>query len=223
MTKKNIVIGILAIALVFGMTGPGAFAQEKHQPFDVLIGFNTGFGITPNIFGLFSSISDQKIPKGNYAIIIDFGITGDFYLFNWLSFNSGLFLHPDLYVLLDQELKGKFEFKDIAATPLCLTIPLAAHINVPNVEWLYAGAGLSLNIPLFGLLDSTVKNVSGMNIDTKGDFFVGLPIDIGFDFIKPGRGGTRFFFRVTPEFHKRGTTVPIGFIWQSWNWRIFSR
>jgi len=223
MTKKNIVIGILAIALVFGMTGQGAFAQEKHQPFDVLIGINTGFGISPNIFGLFKSISDQKIPKGNYAIIIDFGITGDFYLFNWLSFNSGLFLHPDLYVLLDQEIKGKFEFKDIAATPLCLTIPLAAHINIPNVEWLYAGAGLSLNIPLFGLLDSTVNKVAGKNIDTKGDFFVGLPIDIGFDFIKPGRGGTRFFFRVTPEFHKKRTTVPIGFIWQSWNWRIFSR
>jgi hypothetical protein len=47
-----------------------------------------------------------------------------------------------------------------------------------------------------------------------------LPIDFGFDFIKAGKGGSRFFFRVTPEFHKNGTTIPIGFIWQIYNWKI---
>jgi hypothetical protein len=57
-------------------------------------------------------------------------------------------------------------------------------------------------------------------IDTKGDFFVGLPIDIGFDLVKPGRGGGRFFFRITPEFHEKGTVLPIGFIWQMYNWKI---
>jgi hypothetical protein len=56
--------------------------------------------------------------------------------------------------------------------------------------------------------------------DTNGDFFVGLPIDIGFDFVKPGRGGGRFFFRITPEFHEGGTVLPIGFIWQIYNWKI---
>jgi hypothetical protein len=57
----------------------------------------------------------------------------------------------------------------------------------------------------------------------KGDFFVGLPIDIGFDSVKPGRGGGRFFFRITPEFHKKGVAVPIGFIWQIYNWKIYSK
>jgi len=212
MANKKILFGILVITLVFGITGTAAFAQEKHQPFDVLVGLNSGFGITPNIFGLFKNLSGGEIPKGNYAIIIDVGITGDFYLFNWLSFNTGLLLHPDLYMFLPDKI-DEVDLSNIAFTPFCLTIPLAAHVNIPYLEFLYTGAGLSLNIPLFGIL----------NRINKGDFFVGLPIDIGFDFIKPGRGGTRFFFRITPEFHKGKTTVPIGFIWQSWNWKIFGR
>ena len=219
--KKNFVLAPLMAALLVG----GVFAQEehKHQPFDVLIGLNFGFGISPNMFEIPKSISDQKIPQGNYALIFDFGVTGDFYIFNWLSVNTGLLLHPDVYVLLEQDLRGEFEFTDIAATPLCLTIPFAAHVNIPKVEWLYAGIGLSINLPLFGMLDSTLKDVGGLDIDTKGDPFVGLPIDLGFDFIRPGKGGARFFFRITPEFHKRGTTVPIGFIWQIWNWKAYSK
>jgi len=220
MERKRFLTGILAIALVFGMTGTAVFAQEehKHQPFDVLIGFNFGLGVTSNIGDVFS-ISGDKIPQGNYALIFDLGLTTDFYLFNWLSFNSGLLLHPDIYLLLDRDLRGVDSFTDIAATPLCLTIPLAAHINVPYVEWLYVGLGLSLNFPIKSLLDSADV---AKDVDTKGDFFVGLPVDFGFDFVKPGKGGRRFFFRITPEFHKGGTTVPIGFIWQPYNWKIFS-
>jgi len=220
MAKKIIVTGILVITLVFGMTGTGTFAQEeqKHQPFDVLIGLNLGLGITPNMPELLRSTGGDKLPQGNYAVIFDFGVTGDFYIFNWLSVNTGLLLHPDMYMILDQDLSG--EFTDIAASPICLTIPIAAHVNIPKVEWLYAGIGLSFNIPLLDMLNSTMESESGMAVDMKGDFFIGLPIDIGFDFIKPGNGGARFFFRITPEFHKKGTTVPIGFIWQIWNWKV---
>jgi len=224
--KKKLVLALLMAMLLAG----GAFGQKehRHQPFDVLIGLNFGFGISPNTFGLLGSLSgglsEGNIRHGNYAITIDFGVTGDFYIFSWLSVNTGLLVHPDLYAFWNQDIQDLFDpgesidFSGIFKTPICLTIPIAAHVNIPKVEWLYMGAGVSLNIPLFSLLDSVVSD-----FDTKGEFFVGLPIDLGFDFVRPGRGGMRFFFRVTPEFHKGGTTVPIGFIWQIWNWKVFGK
>jgi hypothetical protein len=235
--KKLVLFSVLATVVAGGI-----FAQQasetpevihKHQPFDMLLGLNFGFGVTPNIGDLFKTASDGGIPKGNYALTFDFGLTYDFYLYNWLSFNTGLLLHPDIYLILDQNFEGVNSFTDIASAPLCLTIPLAAHINVPKLEWLYAGIGLNLNIPLSGMLDGVVSgepdeenedaDFSADPIDTKGDFFVGLPIDIGFDFVKAGRGGGRFFIRITPEFHKKGVAVPIGFIWQIYNWKIYSK
>jgi hypothetical protein len=220
MAKKR----LLVVALASLLAG-GVFAQEdmhRHQPFDMLLGLNTGMGITPNL-GDWFSVFDGRIPKGNYALTFDFGLTYDFYLFNWLSFNTGLLLHSDIYVVLKQDLDNIDSFTDVAATPLCLTIPLAAHVNIPKAEWLYAGIGLNLNIPIFGMLDGVAMEVIEERIDTKGDFFVSLPIDIGFDYVKPGRGGGRFFFRITPEFHKNGTAVPIGFMWQIYNWKIYSK
>ena len=209
---------MLLILLVFAIAGTGAFAQEhKHEPFDVLIGLNLGLGISPNVFGLISSLRDGVGRPGDYAFTMDFGLTVDFYFLNWLSVSSGLLLHPDIYATLNRGISRVDSISDIAGMPFCMTLPIMAHINIPRVEWLYMGTGVNINIPLFGLLDS----VAG--ISTKGDTFVGLPIDIGFDFVKPGRGGVRFFFRVTPEFHKNGTPVPIGFIWQIYNWKIFSR
>jgi len=209
---------MLLIMLVFAMAGTGAFAQEhKHEPFDVLIGLNFGFGISPNVFGLFSGPGEGEAWSGNYAFTMDFGLTVDFYFLNWLSVSSGLLLHPDIYATLNRGTSSVDNITDIAGMPFCLTIPIMAHINTPRVEWLYMGVGVNINIPLFGLLDS----VAGTS--TKGKTFVGLPIDIGFDFVKPGRGGVRFFFRVTPEFHKNGTPVPIGFVWQIYNWKVFSR
>ncbi|MDR2634334.1 MAG: hypothetical protein LBC51_12050 [Treponema sp.] len=211
--KKLMLLLVLASVLASGL-----FAQEdKHQAFDMLLGLNLGSGITPNMGDLVSALNDKRIPKGNYAVASDWGLTYDFYLFNWLSFNTGLFVHPDVYLILDQDLHNVDDFTDIAASPVCLTIPLAAHVNIPKVEWLYAGLGLHLNIPVSGMFDGLA------GVDTKGDFFVGLPIDIGFDFISPGRGGMRFFFRITPEFHEKGAAVPIGFIWQIYNWKIFSK
>ncbi|MDR1211686.1 MAG: hypothetical protein LBK40_05580 [Spirochaetaceae bacterium] len=207
MVKKGLLVLILAV-FVMG----GVFAQDvhKYQPFDMLLGLNVGFGITPSITDVFN----DDIPSGNYALTSDFGLTYDFYLFNVLSLNTGLLLHPDIYLILEDSISNGDKFTDLAASPICLTIPLMAHINVPAVEWLYAGVGVNLNFPLVGMFDDALEE------DTKGDFFIGLPIDIGFDFIKPGRGGGRFFFRITPEFHKKGTALPIGFIWQPYNWRI---
>jgi len=210
--KKKMVMILFLVVIIAG----GVFAQEehKHDPFDVLVGLNFGMGLTPNIGDVFS-IGDE-VPQGNYAFTFDFGLTADFYLTNWLSLNTGLLLHPDIYVLLDQDLNNTKDLSltDIAATPLCLTIPVAAHINIPKVEWLYTGIGLNLNFPIKGMLDSAA------GVDTKGKFFVGIPIDLGFDFIQPGSGGMRFFFRVTPEIHEHGTAVPIGFVWQIWNWKV---
>jgi len=217
---------LLILVLVVFITG-GLFSQEadsdevhKYEPFDMLIGLNMGFGFTPNIFSVLSG----DISKGNYGLVFDFGLTYDFYLYNWLSFNSGLILHPGIYVFAATELKNVDSFTDFAATPLCLTIPLMAHVNVPYVEWLYAGIGLTLNFPITSMLDQAA-GTAGMDlkVDTKGKFFVGVPIDIGFDWIKPGKGGKRFFFRIMPEFHDGGTVVPIGLIWQVWNWKIYSR
>jgi hypothetical protein len=222
------VFAIITVAMVMSTV---AFAQEekpqqevnvqketvhKHKPSDMLLGLNFGLGLTSNI-GDFFTTSGGSMPKGNYAFTFDFGLTYDFYLFNWLSFNTGLLLHPDIYLILDQKLEEVGSFSDIASSPLCLTIPLASHVNVPKVEWLYAGIGLNLNIPITGMLDGS------FGADTKGDFFIGLPIDIGFDFIRVGKGGGRFFFRIAPEFHKKGTVVPVGFIWQIWNWKIYSK
>jgi len=143
--KKNGQKGLIVLVLAVVITG-GLFSQEehKHQPLDVLLGLNFGLGITPNIGQLFS----KNIPKGNYALTFDFGLTGDFYLNNWLSFNTGLLLHPDIYLTLSQGVEVD-DFRDISAAPLCLTIPIAAHINIPKAEWLYMGHVLAPGTQIF--------------------------------------------------------------------------
>jgi hypothetical protein len=212
MLKRGILILIITAVLAGNLSAQEkSNAGSRHQSFDMLLGFDFGFGLTPNIGGMFN------LKKGNYAVIADIGINYDFYLLNWLSFNTGLLLHEDVYLLLEQDLSNGTKLADVVAAPTCLTIPFAAHINVPALDWLYAGVGLNLNIPLF----STLKGSPGW--DPKGDFFIGLPIDLGFDLTKPNTSNGRFFFRVTPEFHKRGTVVPIGFIWQTNNWKIYGK
>jgi hypothetical protein len=211
--KKRVLSVVLATVFIFS-----AFAQDgdhKHEPFDGLIGLNIGFGATTNLGDLFGDI--PPIPKGNYAMYFNAGLTFDFYLFSWLSFTTGLFSHGEMYLILDQDYTTVTSFTDIAATPICLTIPLEAHVNVPNLEWLYAGVGLTLNIPISSILED-----QNYGVDTKGDFFIGIPIDIGFDFINSSGKGPRLFFRFMPEIHERGVTLPIGLVLQTNNWRIMS-
>jgi hypothetical protein len=109
---------------------------------------------------------------------------------------------------------------------LYLTIPLQAHVNVPRAEWFYAGLGIAFNIPLFSPFEKTADFFGLSNEDMpnlKGAFFVSLPIDVGFDFLKAGEGGGRLFLRFTPTFIDGNTLLPIGFIWQIYNFRIDTR
>jgi hypothetical protein len=66
-------------------------------------------------------------------------------------------------------------------------------------------------------------NSGDKNTFSQKDVFLSLPIDIGFDFIRPGRGGPRVFFRITPTFHKGGIIVPVGLMWQIYNWKVFAK
>ncbi|MDR3172117.1 MAG: hypothetical protein LBU17_10925 [Treponema sp.] len=213
------------IVALLGVITKAIFAQEvnsdtaaaqdekiyRHQQFDMLIGINAGFG------GMMTGgILDGK--KGTLALSFDIGLNYDFYVLDWFSVNTGLLLHPEGHLVLDKDI-AEIDHKDFnlvnyAATPLCLTIPIAVHVNVPGTDWLYTGLGVNINIPVISLLNSAIDT------DIKGGVFVSMPIDFGFDLIKPGKGGMRFFMRITPTFVEHGTTVPIGFIWQIYNWKI---
>ena len=208
---KKVLLVLVLVALLSGTV----FAESKHNPGEMLIGINIGLAFTPDFF----KITDSSLSRGNYAITYDLGASFDYYIFNWLSVNSGLFIHSGIYLLWDKPYPLEFAknetFTDWVKTPVCLTLPLMFHVNIPVVDFLYLGAGVNLNLPVGSLIDSNI------GIDTKGKFFLGIPIDFGFDFIKPAkRGGARFFFRVTPEIHSGGKPVLIGFIVQPYNFKI---
>ena len=216
MIKKGLVLLVL-IAILAGSVFAGG-KQPKHLAGDILLGIDLGLGVTPSI----GKIKNDTIPAGNYALAFDIGLNFDYYMFKWLSFNTGAFVHAGAYLFLDDWESNFYSGKnltDIAKTPICFTLPIMAHINIPGVSFLYLGAGVTLNFPVSSMLDSEFSA-----IDTKGKFFVGIPLDFGFDFVKPGRGGGRFFFRVTPEFHKGGgKPLLVGFMWQIYNCKLHSR
>jgi hypothetical protein len=82
------------------------------------------------------------------------------------------------------------------------------------------GAGVNFNIPLTSMTKN-FERVSGVEMpDTKGAFFFTLPVDLGFDLVKAKDGGARFFFRFTPTFLKEGVLLPLGVVWQIYNFRI---
>jgi hypothetical protein len=211
-----------AFLLIFVLTGT-VFSAElfKHQRGDMYAGINLGIGFTSNLFNVFSA--GDSFPRGNYALTFDLGLSYGYYQTEWLSFNAGLLAHFGMYAFLrqDLQLKANTGFMDIAAVPVSLAIPLAAHINIPYVSFLYAGIGVSLNIPVISLLNSNSDDPEDpRQPDMSGDVFLGLPIDLGFDLMPEDSGGMRFFFRITPEFHRNGTVVPIGFVWQIFNLKI---
>ena len=141
------------------------------------------------------------------------GVSYDFYLHDWVSVNTGLLFHTELYS--DRNLLTDSE---PMATPLCFTIPFGVHFNIPGIEWLYSGVNAAVNIPIADL-----QSPRDQDFPARGNVFISLPIDIGFDFIKSGRGGPRVFFRVTPTFHKGGMAVPVGLAWQIYDWKVFSK
>jgi hypothetical protein len=59
---------VLILALVVFLSG-NIFAQNqsKHESGKMLLGINLGSSVTPS----FSSVRDDKIPEGNYALILN--------------------------------------------------------------------------------------------------------------------------------------------------------
>lgn len=202
--KKTVVVLMLGIAsaALFAQT---EVPQTKHKAGDLLLGIGMAGGVTPNI----SRLQEDPLKKGGYGFNFDIGLNLDYYVNQWFSVSTGSYGRVVNYVALNRSVPRSL-LSFIWSRPLCLTIPLQAHINIPKAEWLYAGAGLTLNIPV---------NQFGERHE-RGDFFVGMPIDIGFDFTKQGSGGGRLFFRISPEFHEFATAFPVGIVWQIKNWQL---
>ena len=166
-----------------------------------------------NYFGPSVGIAAMKLNDG-MIFTADLGVSYDFYALDWLSLNAGIFFHQEIYDRQpsdDRRMVPK-------GNPFCFTIPLGIHINIPRIEWLYTGFYFAFNIPILDISAPAERNAY-----SSSDLFFSLPIDIGFDMIQPGKGGSRLLFRITPSFHKGGTALPIGIVWQIYNWRIFAK
>jgi hypothetical protein len=185
--------------------------QTRFQPFDMLLGLSSGAGI--NMGG---DPFSQK--KGFFIMNADLGVSYDFYVFSWLSAGSGLFLHLHASEVLKEDIdkNSYFSFIDGLWVPLCITLPLMAHINVPHAEWLYVGAGLNVNIPLFNLMETVSLPDSPSNA-----VFLSVPIEVGIDFAT-ARSPKRFVLRIMPNMLESGTLLSFGFMYQSSS-RIFHK
>ena len=215
MKKKFILVLVLSVLL----TG-AVFSQHKYNSFDMLLGINYGLGVTTNVYHLFS----MPWPVDNYAATVDFGLNYDFYILPWLSVSSGLSSRAGLYFFLDREINDDDnDLMDVTKTPVSISIPLQVHVNVPNANFLYIGGGVNFNIPVYQITVSGLQvGNADINFGERGKFFISTPIELGFDFVKENKGGSRFILRFAPEFHDEGTIFPVGFIWQN-NFRLYSR
>lgn len=210
--KKMVVFVFLMVVLSsvgFAQENPAPNVTHKYQPFDMLLGFggNAGFNMKGDVISL---------KKGYFIATAAVGVNYDVYFLYWLSASTGLYANEVMSLNLSKDEPNQ-TFTDMLRTPLCLTIPFQVHVNVPRLEWLYLGAGLNFNIPLF----SVIPSKAGIP-DTKGDPFISLPIDIGID-VTPGGKYKRFVFRVTPHFfEEEGTLITFGIMYQS-NIKIYSK
>jgi len=196
-------------APVFGQDESENIAEnnqlKKHQFLD-------------NYFGVSAGAAGMKTAD-NGIFTAHFGVTYGFYLHEWVSINTGLLFHTEIYS--NQNLLTNNE---PMVTPLCFSIPIGVHFNIPKAEWLYTGVSVNINIPIANLRSSwAAAKPEERDVFKENHVFISLPFDLGFDFIKPGKGGSRAFIRVTPTFHKSGIIVPIGFVWQIYNWKVFSQ
>jgi hypothetical protein len=226
--KCNIFILLLLLA------GGIVFAQadtHRHEPFDMLLGFNVGAGAgwTPGFFDAFKEGDPTAIKAGNINAAVSVGLNYDLYLFPWLSLSTGLSLRPMAALVLKEDatnfnIDDLSEWEDIVIVrnPISLTFPVQVHVNIPRVEWLYLGAGVSINIPVEKIDISSVIDDGGLA--ERGRTFISIPVDLGFDFIKPGRGGSRLFFRYEPSFLESDVMVnTFGFVWQIYNFKLNHR
>jgi hypothetical protein len=194
----------------------GQAASHRYRPYDMMLGFTSGMGLngSGDVFSL---------KEGFFVLNAYMGANYDFYFLNWLSASSGLYLLEHMSIVLKEDIPegSNLSMTDMMQTPFCLTIPVSVHVNMPRAEWLYLGIGVNFNIPLFSLL-KTVPQARDFDLpDTKGSFFVSLPIDIGIDMAK-GTGSRRFVFRVTPNFLKSDPLVTFGLMYQI-NARIYRK
>ena len=203
--KKFLILFIIVIGLtsiVFAQDEEEAeiaVNQAKHQAFSNYFGINIGGGAM--------KLNDGTIFTAN------FGISYDFYLFPWFSISSGILFHQELYQNQPTD-SNRFVPE---GNPFCFTIPIGVHFNMPNAEWLYTGINFAFNIPI-----TNANSPSTQDAYTINDVFYSMPVHLGFDFINAGKGGSRLFFKITPTFYNGGVSVPVGFVWQIYNWRIYT-
>jgi len=196
-----IMLILISAAQVFAQNGQESAAEKslikKHQFADQYFGVSAAAaGMKTSESGIFTAST---------------GVAYSFYLNEWISLNTGFFIHTEVY----------FDYNFLAnngqvAAPLCFTIPFGVHFNIPGASWLYTGVSAAINIPI-----ADMKSPGARNVFTADNVFISVPVDFGFDFIRPGNGGSRLFFTVTPIFHKDGIAVPVGLVWQIYNWKVF--
>ncbi|MDR0638606.1 MAG: hypothetical protein LBG27_06875 [Spirochaetaceae bacterium] len=212
--KKVISVVFLAVVLSsfgFAQEKPASETAHRYKPLDMLLGFSGGggFNMKGNAF---------ELEQDSYLIIDAYaGVNYDFYMLYWLSASTGLYVYEVMSINNKADLSdSNLTVADIIRTPVALTLPLSAHVNMPGLEWLYLGAGINFNIPLFSL----TAGQSDLP-DTKGDPYISVPIDIGVDF-KAGSSLKRVLFRVTPHLFEPDTLVTFGLMFQN-NIKIYSK
>jgi hypothetical protein len=199
---------------------------------DMLIGVNAGIGYARQTFNYYT-LSNVGANYMNMTL----GPTFEVYIFDWLSANSGVLVRGDFGYA-----SGKFGETNstkhmIDIYPQSVVLPIAGHVNLPFMPWLYAGAGISFNFPLFNVAGSREPSDFSRNLwlysYSAEDFkklekvFISIPIDIGIDMMKDNqKNGSRLFLRIAPEFHKKDVLwkvtvlVPVGLMYQ-YNFRVY--
>ncbi|GHU89293.1 hypothetical protein FACS189476_07980 [Spirochaetia bacterium] len=206
------------------------------------------FGVNEISSNNFSVNATIDLPKFfATARILNLGLSYEYYVFHWMSVGTGLGFGPEVNAVtkggrtgitvtgattedaaMEAAISKALEVVHIQAG-LFLTIPFNVHFNIPKVEWLYTGLGVEIHIPVSDLgLDSLLPGgiaeyLPGGSI--KGETFVSMPIDFGFDFSRVKNNGkpsrSRLLFRLEPEFFGNGlTSMPVSIVWQSSLWKV---
>jgi hypothetical protein len=232
-------------------------AMMNTNPVDAFSEVGNSLDFNPTVSGYNYSV-DATIDLPKFfatARILNLGLSYEYYIFHWMSVGTGIGVGPEVNVVTKggrhgTTLTGTVDpslteqaVEDAAMEAainealkvvhvqlgLFLTIPFNVHFNIPKVEWLYAGLGAEIHIPVSDLgLDSLLgtdiaKYFPGGSI--KGKTFVSMPIDLGFDFSRIKNNGkpkgSRFLFRVEPEFFGDGLmSFPVSLVWQSNLWKL---
>ena len=166
--------GFLAIIIVLNAIPIFAQEEQENELKDIP---QKRRQFLDNYFGIGIGAGGMRM-NDNGIFTAALGVSTDFYLNDWVSLNTGLLFHTELYS--DHNLLTN---EEPMVTSFCFTIPFGVHFNIPKVEWLYTGVNMAINIPIADLRSPRVQDFS-----SRGDVFISLPIDLGFDFIKPDRG-----------------------------------